>query len=77
MEQGNQARGEAIRKLREALNISQEQLAQELGIPEDVVREWETGDLNPSQMAKQFINHLAKDARQPELDWNALERSHP
>lgn len=50
-----------IRELRRRLNISQERLAQQLGVSFQTVNRWETGKVNPSPMATQLIKKTLID----------------
>lgn len=51
-----------IRKIRKTLNLTQEQLAQRLGVSFVTVNEWENGKRKPSPLAKAAIEQLVKDA---------------
>jgi len=44
-----------VRELRRRLNLTQEQLAQRLGVTVSTVRRWELGTSVPSPMAQRLI----------------------
>ena len=50
-----------VRELRQRLNLSQERLAQQLGVSFQTVNRWETGKVNPSPMATQLIKKTLID----------------
>ena len=56
-----------IRELRQRLHLSQERLAQQLGVSFQTVNRWEKGKANPSPMAtkliKQTLIELGKDGQ--------------
>lgn len=52
-----------IRKLRAALNLSQEKLARMLGTTRQVVTYWESGKHKPSRMADVMLGSLAMQVK--------------
>lgn len=51
-----------IRSLREDLGLTQEQLAERVGVARTTVTLWETGDRNPSGSAILLLDQLANKA---------------
>jgi DNA-binding transcriptional regulator YiaG len=51
-----------LKKIRKTLNLTQEQLAQRLGVSFVTVNEWENAKRRPSPLAKAAIEQLVKDA---------------
>jgi len=49
-----------IRKLRKRLNLTQEQLAQKLGVSFTTVNRWEKGKNEPSPLALRVLEDLEK-----------------
>lgn len=47
-----------IRELRQRLHLSQERLAQQLGVSFQTVNRWERGKVNPSPMATKLIKQI-------------------
>ena len=45
-----------INALRKTLNITQEELAHELGVSFSTINRWETGKSKPSKLAEKAIN---------------------
>jgi len=69
---------EEIRALRNRLNKSQYQLAQELKITQTTVARWESGRNKPSAMAKEALRRLEvkadfEDIRRLEMDMEDFE----
>jgi type I restriction enzyme M protein len=50
-----------LRKIRKTLDITQEQLAQRLGVSFATVNEWENGKRKPSPLARAAIEQLVKE----------------
>jgi len=50
-----------LRKIRKVLNLTQEQVAQRLGVSFVTVNEWENGKRKPSPLAKAAIEQLVRD----------------
>ena len=61
-----------LRTLRKELNVSQEQLAQRLGVTWSTVNRWENGKGQPSPLAKEKLRKVLVEAgmkhRAAELD---------
>jgi len=55
-------KSEDIKKLRQALNLSQEKFARELGVTTGTVLRWELGRTSPSPLAQEKLVRLAKKA---------------
>ena len=51
---------ESIKQVRAELNISQEELAHELGVSFATVNRWENGSYNPSRLAKKSFETFCK-----------------
>jgi len=51
-----------LKKLRKILGLTQEKLADELGVSLATIVRWETGKTKPSPLARQRINQLVKEA---------------
>ena len=49
-----------IKKLREALKVSYEQMAVKLGVSAMTVRRWEAGNNKPSRLAMRQLSRLEK-----------------
>lgn len=56
-----------IKTLRKQLGMTQQQLADVLGVGRVSVARWETNVRRPSRMAQNFMNHL-KEAKSDEKD---------
>lgn len=52
--------GQDIRNFRESLELSQEKLAQLIGVSVQTVNKWERGHNSPSQLAVEKIKQLQK-----------------
>lgn len=52
--------GEIIRRLRQKLGLTQEELAHELGITVGTVNRWENGRFRPSKLARSTILEFAR-----------------
>lgn len=52
-----------IKRLREEIGLSQEQLAREIGVSLRSVARWESGEGKPSQMALRALTGFAKKAK--------------
>lgn len=52
-----------IRKLREKLGLTQEQLADRLGVTFNTVNRWENNRTKPSPLALREIERLLKEAK--------------
>ena len=50
-----------IKALRESLNLTQEKLAQELGVSVMTIRRWEEGKHQPSSLALRELKRLQKE----------------
>lgn len=50
--------GKLIRELRQAMNLSQEKFANELGMTFPTINRWENGHATPSPLALQQIDNL-------------------
>ena len=50
--------GERIRAAREALGLSQEKFARQLGIDPTTIRRWELGQGKPSQKLSEVLNNI-------------------
>ncbi len=60
---------ELVKEVRKQLEISQEDLARELGVSFATVNRWENGKSRPSKLARaQFDNFCAKMIRQGKLE---------
>lgn len=57
---------EDIRKLRESLGMTQEELAYEVGVSFSTVSRWETGRGEPSRLARRQLDRLRKRAQKQE-----------
>jgi DNA-binding transcriptional regulator YiaG len=51
---------EAVRALRERLGMTQRQLAEELGVRQQTVSEWETGSYRPRGASARMLRHVAE-----------------
>ena len=56
---------EMIKQIREALGLSQEDFAREIGATSITVSRWERGKAKPSRMARQRLEQLARQAGVP------------
>ena len=61
------------RRIRERLNLTQEQLAEKFEIPPGTLRDWEQGVSLPDRAARTLLRVIDKD---PEAVVNALARTH-
>ena len=62
-----------VKEVRRQLNLSQEDLARELGISFATVNRWENGQVKPSKLAKaQFDSFCAKMVRRGKLKLSGL-----
>lgn len=52
--------GEAVRRLRSKLGLTQEELAHALGITVGTVNRWENGRFRPSKLARSTIQEFAR-----------------
>jgi DNA-binding transcriptional regulator YiaG len=52
--------GDMVRRLRNKLGLTQEELAHELGITVGTVNRWENGRFRPSKLARSTILEFAK-----------------
>lgn len=52
-----------IKALREELNLTQQELADKVGVHRITVTRWELGDIQPSPMAVQALNQLKQEAQ--------------
>lgn len=57
---GGAAEGSLIRSLRERVGLTQEELAQALGITVGTVSRWEKGRFRPSRLARTLILNFAR-----------------
>jgi DNA-binding transcriptional regulator YiaG len=55
----------AVRALRRQLGLSQEELARELGMRQQTVSEWETGQYRPRGASARLLTIVAERARVP------------
>jgi DNA-binding transcriptional regulator YiaG len=53
---------EHVRALRERLGLTQRQLADELGVRQQTVSEWETGAYRPRGASARMLRHVAERA---------------
>ena len=53
---------ERVRVLRERLGLTQQQLADELGVRQQTVSEWETGIYRPRGASARMLRHVADRA---------------
>jgi DNA-binding transcriptional regulator YiaG len=53
---------EGIRALRERLGLTQRELADELGVRQQTVSEWETGAYQPRGASARMLRHVAERA---------------
>ena len=63
--------GEAVRALRERMGISQRELAEELGVRQQTVSEWETGMYRPRGASARMLRVVAERAAHYEADDSA------
>lgn len=64
-----------VKKIRQQLALSQEDLARQLGVSYATVNRWENGQSMPSKLAKaQFDNFCAKMIRQKKLKLSRGDR---
>lgn len=54
----NKLDGHDIKDLRERLNLSQQELADKLGVAKDTVSRWEVGKQRASQLAQRQLRRL-------------------
>lgn len=54
---------ESIRKLREKLNLTQAELAEELGTRQQTISEWETGMYRPRGASAKLLSIVAERAK--------------
>ena len=54
---------QVLKKVRKSLDLTQEQLAQRLGVSFATVNEWENGKRKPSPLAKAAIEQFLKETR--------------
>lgn len=66
--------GEAVRYLRRQLGMTQEELAQSLGITVGTVSRWEKGRFRPSRLARALIIDFARTHNLP-LNVNGTPQS--
>lgn len=52
--------GDGIKELRKQLNLTQQELADKIGVDRVTVARWETGKKKPSNLAKRQLARLAK-----------------
>ncbi len=64
-----------LKKVREHLNLSQEDLARELGVSFSTVNRWENGKTKPIKVARnQFESFCARMVRQGKIDKEILSQ---
>jgi DNA-binding transcriptional regulator YiaG len=51
-----------LKSIRKELRLSQEELAQKLGVSFTTVNRWENGQTKPSKLARQQIDRLIKES---------------
>lgn len=56
---------EAVRALREHMNLSQEELAELMGVRQQTISEWETGAYEPGRSSAKHLGMVAEQARFP------------
>jgi putative transcriptional regulator len=56
--------GEAVRKLRRSLNVSQALFAQLIGVSASLVRSWELGTRAPAPIARRLLDRVRADPGQ-------------
>jgi DNA-binding transcriptional regulator YiaG len=61
-EQGQAWDSEGVRALRERLGLTQRELADELGVRQQTVSEWETGAYQPRGASARMLRHVAERA---------------
>jgi DNA-binding transcriptional regulator YiaG len=54
-----------VRELREALGLTQQALAQELGVRQQTISEWETGAYTPRGASARLLDLVAEQAGLP------------
>lgn len=52
--------GPAVKALRAHLNVTQEELSQELGVRQQTVSEWETGQYHPRGSSAKMLSVIAE-----------------
>lgn len=62
---GIQWDSQAVRALREHMNLSQEELAELMGVRQQTISEWETGAYEPSRSSAKHLGLVAERARFP------------
>lgn len=62
---GIQWDSQAVRALREHMNLSQEELAELMGVRQQTISEWETGAYEPSRSSAKHLGMVAERARFP------------
>lgn len=63
--EGIQWDGEAVRALREHMDLSQEELAEIMGVRQQTISEWETGAYDPSRSSAKHLGLVAERAEFP------------
>lgn len=58
----------SIRRIRDAVQISQPVFAQLLGVSAKLVQSWETGARNPAPIARRLLDEIKRDPKR----WRAL-----
>ena len=65
---------ELIKHVRSQLNLTQEELAHELGVSFSTVNRWENGQTKPIKIAlKQFTNYCEQQIEQGKLDLEGFQ----
>lgn len=59
---------EGVRALRERLGLTQHGLADEVGVRQQTVSEWETGAYRPRGASARMLNHVAERRAAYEVD---------
>jgi len=54
--------GDLVKALRRHLNLSQAELAEELGVRQQTISEWETGAYEPRRAMCKYLSRVAEDA---------------
>jgi len=59
---GTPALAEQVRELREALGVTQAELAERIGTRQQTVSEWETGAREPRRMSRRLLRMVAEES---------------
>ena len=71
--------GHEVKTLRLSLNMTQEDLAHELGVTVSTVNRWENGHTRPSRLATAGLDKLATDRAAPPAPFESVSEpaTHP